>query len=320
MNTFLNLLFLTALVFIGGQIVSGVQLAHASDDHEHHDHDEPDHHHDHEEEAHEGRVKIAADIAEKAGIRTAVAGPGILEQHIPLYGRLVTPPAQTARLRARFPGVATAVNATVGDAVKRGDVLAQIESNESLQTYSLRAPLDGVVQSRTVNVGEVTGDEPLFVVMDIRQLWAEFKVFPDQRHSIKTGQHIHIRHGDHHHTSPILSINPGPDEKPYVLARAALPNIDQHAVAGDLVQGAAVIEDLEVPLLVDKRALQSFRDWTVVFIQVGDVYEMRPLRLGRSNDQFVEVLDGLQAGDRYVVENSYLIKADLEKSAAAHDH
>ncbi len=271
-------------------------------------------------ESYEGRVQIAAGIAEEAGVRTAIAGPGILEQLIPLYGRLVTPPHQTARLRARFPGVVTAVNATVGDAVTRGDVLALIESNESLQTYSLRAPLDGVVQSRAVNVGEVTGGEPLFVVMDIRQLWAEFKVFPDQRHSIKTGQDIHIRHGDHRHTSPILSINPGPDEKPYVLARAALPNIDQHAVAGDLVQGAAVIENLELPLLVDKRALQSFRDWTVVFIQVGDIYEIRPLTLGRSNNQFVEVLEGLQTGDRYVVENSYLIKADIEKSAAAHDH
>lgn len=418
MNIFLKLL-LTTLVFIGGQIVSGVQLAHASGDHGHHDHGEHGHHDDHQEEtkgphrgrllqdgdvtvelaiyehgippeyrawithdgepveqaeltvqltrlggredrfafsrqedywrgdgvveephsfdvsvelklegethrwqweSREGRVQIAEDIAEKAGIRTAVAGPGILEQQIPLYGRLVTPPDQTARLRARFPGVVIAVNVTVGDSVKRGDVLAQIESNESLQTYSLRAPLDGVVQSRTVNVGEVTGDDPLFVVMDIRQLWAEFKVFPDQRQSIKTGQDIHIRHGDHRHTSPILSINPGPDEKPYVLARAALPNLDLHAVAGDLVQGAAVVANLELPLLVDKRGLQNFRDWTVVFIQVGDVYEIRPLTLGRSNDQFVEVLEGLHADDRYVVENSYLIKADLEKSGAAHDH
>jgi cobalt-zinc-cadmium efflux system membrane fusion protein len=271
-------------------------------------------------ESHEGRVRIAADMAEKAGIGTAIAGPGTLERQIPLYGRLVTPPDQTARLRARFPGVVTAVQATVGDAVKQGDVLALIESNESLQTYPLRAPLDSVVQRRAVNVGEVTGDEPLFELIDTRQLWAEFKVFPDQRRDIKTGQNIHIRHGDHNHTSPILSINPGPDEKPYVLARAVLPNLDQHAVAGDLVKGTAVIENLELPLLVDNRALQGFRDWTVVFIQVGDTYEIRPLALGRSDGRFTEVLEGLQAGDRYVVENSYLIKADIEKSGAAHDH
>jgi cobalt-zinc-cadmium efflux system membrane fusion protein len=86
-------------------------------------------------------------------------------------------------------------------------------------------------------------------------------------------------------------------------------------VAGDIV-----VETLDVPLAVDNRALQSFRDWTLVFIQVGDVYEIRPLELGSSDGKQTAVLGGLQAGDRYVVENSYLIKADIEKSGASHDH
>ena len=89
---------------------------------------------------------------------------------------------------------------------------------------------------------------------------------------------------------------------------------------GLLVAGDIVVEAVEAPLAVDNRALQSFRDWTVVFIQVDDTYEIRPLELGRSDGHFTEVLDGLQAGDRYVVENSYLIKADIEKSGASHDH
>ena len=87
-----------------------------------------------------------------------------------------------------------------------------------------------------------------------------------------------------------------------------------------LVAGDIVVETVEAPLVVDNRALQSFRDWTVVFIQVDDTYEIRPLELGRSDGNLTEVLGGLQAGDRYVVENSYLIKADIEKSGASHDH
>lgn len=310
----MNILFKQLLLTIS-LILAPLGAPAAGDHHDHHDHHD-DHHHD----KHENPVQIPADIAAKAGIGTAIAGPGTLERHAPLYGTLVTPPDQTARLRARFPGVVTAVHVTVGDAVKQGDVLALIESNESLQTYSLRAPLDGIVQSRTVNVGEVTGDTPLFVLVDTRLLWAEFKVFPSQRHHLRAGQSIHIGHGNHHHTSAIVSINSTPEDKPYVLARAALPNADQHAVAGEMVQGAAVIERLELPLLVDKRALQNVDEKTVVFLQDGDRYEMRPLVLGRSDDRHIEVLEGLQVGDRYVVENSYLIKADLEKSAAAHEH
>ena len=57
-----------------------------------------------------------------------------------------------------------------------------------------------------------------------------------------------------------------------------------------------------------------------MFIQVDDTYEIRPLELGTSDGTLTEVLEGLQAGDRYVVDNSYLIKADIEKSGASHDH
>lgn len=89
---------------------------------------------------------------------------------------------------------------------------------------------------------------------------------------------------------------------------------------GDLVVGQIDVEKIDVPLAVDNRALQDFRDWRVVFIKVGNTYEIRPLELGRSDGRLTEVLDGLNAGDHYVVENSYLIKADIEKSGASHDH
>ena len=73
-------------------------------------------------------------------------------------------------------------------------------------------------------------------------------------------------------------------------------------------------------LAVEKAGLQRFRDFDVVFEQVGDTYEVRMLELGRADATRVEVLGGLEPGARYVVRNSYLIKADIEKSGASHDH
>ena len=67
-------------------------------------------------------------------------------------------------------------------------------------------------------------------------------------------------------------------------------------------------------------ALQRFRDFEVVFAQVGDIYEVRMLELGRRDARFVEVLEGLSPGTKYVTDNSYLIKADIEKAGASHDH
>ena len=75
-----------------------------------------------------------------------------------------------------------------------------------------------------------------------------------------------------------------------------------------------------VALAVKRSALQTFREFTVAFEQVGDAYEVRMLELGRQDETWAEVLGGLQTGATYVTDNSYLIKADIEKSGASHDH
>ena len=80
------------------------------------------------------------------------------------------------------------------------------------------------------------------------------------------------------------------------------------------------VDHYRVPLAVKRKALQGFRDFTVVYAKVGDQYEVRMLELGREAGEWVEVLGGLQPGTEYVTENSYLIKADIEKSGASHDH
>jgi cobalt-zinc-cadmium efflux system membrane fusion protein len=86
------------------------------------------------------------------------------------------------------------------------------------------------------------------------------------------------------------------------------------------VSGEILVAETSVSLVVKRSALQSVRGRTVVFEQEGDRYEARPLVLGRRDNEHVEVLGGLDAGARYVTTNSYLVKADIEKSGAAHEH
>ncbi|WP_428634424.1 efflux RND transporter periplasmic adaptor subunit [Sedimenticola sp.] len=271
-------------------------------------------------ESHEGRVEIKTDMAEKVGIETQVAGPGVIERHLKVFGRLVTPPAQHVSVRARFPGLITQIRVDVGDTVKKGDVLAVIESNESLQSYQVRAPIHAVVQGQMANVGETTGEMPLFTLINNDRLWAELKIFPSQRFEVKPGQAVHVVHNAHQHDNTIASMTPANADEPYVLARVSLDNSEGEMAPGDLVSTQIDAERIQVPLAVDNRALQHFRDGIVVFIQVGDQYEIRPLALGRTDGKRTEVLTGLNPGDRYVVENSYLIKADIEKSGASHHH
>ena len=86
------------------------------------------------------------------------------------------------------------------------------------------------------------------------------------------------------------------------------------------VSAEVTVDSKEVPLAVKESGLQRFRDFTVVFAQVDDTYEVRMLELGARDGEYAEVLGGLKPGTAYVSEQSFLIKADVDKSGASHDH
>ena len=105
-----------------------------------------------------------------------------------------------------------------------------------------------------------------------------------------------------------------------IVARATLDNRDGQWRPGTAIEAEVTVSTREVPLAVRADALQRFRDFTVVFAQIGDTFEVRMLELGEADGEHVEVLGGLKPGTRYVTDQSFLIKADIEKSGASHDH
>jgi cobalt-zinc-cadmium efflux system membrane fusion protein len=52
-------------------------------------------------------------------------------------------------------------------------------------------------------------------------------------------------------------------------------------------------------------------------VHLGDEYEVHRVKLGQRDSRHAEILEGLRSGDEIVVEQSYLIKANIEKSSAA---
>jgi len=86
------------------------------------------------------------------------------------------------------------------------------------------------------------------------------------------------------------------------------------------LKGLVTIDKRTAPIAVRTRALQAFRDFTVVFAKIGQTYEVRMLELGQQGPEWTEVLGGLKPGTQYVVDGSYVVKADIEKSGASHDH
>jgi membrane fusion protein, heavy metal efflux system len=270
----------------------------------------------------EGRTTISGDIARNAGIETEVAGPATLVETVTVYGRIVADPSRQREVGARFPGVIKSVRRNLGDVVRAGETLATVESDESLLTYSVEAPISGVITSRDANAGEQSSGRLLFTITDPRSVWAELSVFPKDRQRIKPGAAVRIKAADTDVTvtGRIARVDVQTAANQAITARATLDNTDGEFPVGSFVTAEIAVAERKVPLAVKANALQPFRDFTVVFEQVDDTYEVRMLELGAKHGDWIEVLGGLEPGARYVTENSYLIKADVEKSGASHDH
>lgn len=272
----------------------------------------------------EGRTTIAKAAAEASGVRTAVAGAATIVDTLLLSGRVALSAENVRSVTARFPGPIRDVAVSVGDSVKAGQRLATVEGNESLLPYPVTSPIGGIVAERHANPGETAGAEPLFVIANSATLWAELSLFPRDLALVKPGQVVRLvaADGDLTGTGRVLRVLPAntSQRSGIYTVRVEIDNKDGRWVPGLFVEARVQTASKPAVLAVKRSALQAFRDFTVVFVQVGETYEVRMLELGRQDDEWAEVLGGLKPGSVYVSENSYLIKADIEKSGASHDH
>ena len=262
---------------------------------------------------------IDDELAAEVGIETQVVGPAELELSTVLFGSLISGPAQLSHVRARFEGVIKSVPVTIGDQVKTGDVLAEVESNDSLRTYQLRAPISGLVAQRHANIGEFTQDQVLFSITNLDTLWAELRLFPSQQGAVKEGQAAWIVAQGERISAKIDHLVPSLDS-PYQLARIKLDNARWRLTPGQVIEAEVIINQLGVASAVSVDSIQEIEGEQGIFVKAGEEYVFTPLNLGKRDDHYVEVIDGVDVGQEYVSVNSYLIKADIKKSEAEHDH
>jgi cobalt-zinc-cadmium efflux system membrane fusion protein len=274
--------------------------------------------------SYEGRTTISAEAAQAGGVKVEKAGPATIAELVDMAGRVENTPEGKADVRARLPGQIVSMSGELGQQVRKGQTLLRVESSHSLQTYSVPAPISGVIVEKNANVGDVTGDRALFVIADPTKLHAEFFVYPRDAERIKVGQPVTVRSlsGETQIQAEVEAILPTADlVSQTLMAHVHLPaSAAQTFRAGMGVEGSFAVAQSSVPLAVRTKAIQRFRDFEVVYAKVGTSYEVRMLKLGRRTADWTEVLSGLEPGTDYVTDGAFLIRADVEKSGASHDH
>ena len=277
-----------------------------------------------EYESYEGRTSMTEDAARRSGVEIETVGPANLRATISVSGRVRANEDKLVHVIPRYPGIVKRAAMRLGDRVQKGAMMAVVESNQSLQPYSVRAPLSGTVIYKHTSNGEYAKEgETIYTVADLSSVWVDFDVYRQDFAALAIGQAIQIFAGDHEQKAEgkIAYLSPfGAEGTQTTLARVELPNTDGEWRPGIFVTGDITVNSAEVPIAVRTSSLQTFRDWDVVYKQHGEIYEIAIIELGRRDGEWVEVLSGLKSGQKYVTANSFILKADVGKSGASHDH
>jgi membrane fusion protein, heavy metal efflux system len=190
--------------------------------------------------------------------------------------------------------------------------------------YALKSPINGVITRKQVVSGQVI-DMPqiLFEVADLNTVWAELSIPTKDLGLVKVGQNVTVSATAFAQTEAgkITYIAPLIDpQSRTATARVVLNNQKRNWLAGLPVNIDLVADEVNVPLAVSLEAIQSLQYGDVVFGRYGDNFEARPVELGRRDSKYVEVLSGLIEGEQYAAGNSFIVKAELGKAGASHDH
>jgi len=278
-----------------------------------------------ESEEHSDEIFMTDETMKELGIEVKEAGSGVIKNHIDLTGEIIAEPSRISHVIPRFEGIVKEVFKTVGDKVKKGEVLALIESNESLTTYEVQSLIDGTIIEMHMTQGELIGNElHAFVIADLNKVWAIFNIYQKDIGKIRVGQQSLISIGakDVQETGTISYVSPIVNERTRTAAgRVILNNHSGKWMPGMFVTAKVFISEKKFPLVIEKTALQFIDDKLVVFVKGEDgAFHPNEVKTGTENDDAIEIISGLKVGDQYAAKNSFILKSEILKESFGGGH
>ncbi|WP_437991624.1 efflux RND transporter periplasmic adaptor subunit [Sorangium sp. So ce145] len=214
--------------------------------------------------------------------------------------------------------------------------------------YALVAPIDGTIIEKHIAIGEVLKeDTQVFVIADLSTIWVNVTVYAKDLSRARIGQTAWVKaEGIEQSAQGTLAyLGQVVDEQSRsAVARVVLQSPGAAWRPGLFATADIAVEEAAAPVVVSEEAIQRVEGKDVVFVEEGDAFEARPVKIGRRGTSgvalgagaggppgapaaeprrgapVVEIEAGVAAGERYVGKNSFILKAELGKSEAGHQH
>jgi RND family efflux transporter MFP subunit len=198
-------------------------------------------------------------------------------------------------------------DATIDALAKKTDLAA---------TFSLNSPIDGIVVERNATIGASVGtDANLFKIIDLSRVWIDADVFEKDLPRVRPGQEVKLTvtaFPQSTFSGRVILINSVVDpETRTVKVRTEVANPDGR-LKPDMFANVQIVTDLNrAAISIPQSAVLNDEGKTIVFVAAGNGYQKRQVQAGIQNNDRVEIVDGINAGDKVVVKGNYLL---LEQS------
>jgi len=250
------------------------------------------------------------------GIETIEAEETTFEETVFALGRIEVLPGKKAIVSSRVPGRAYSVLALPDQTVDEGEELMWVESRQPGDpppTIMLAAPMAGLIAKVDIAVGQpITPDQSLIEIVDLSTVEASARVPEHLAAKLKKGQKAHIRvpgfpdkvfEAELAHLGAYADGESGTIEAAFHVQNKELLLRPEMRAEFNIVVGSR-----ENVMAIPRAAVQGDVAGRFVYIKDYDLkhaFVKVPLVLGTENHEFVEVKQGLIAGDEVVTRGAY---------------
>jgi len=245
-------------------------------------------------------IDLETIVAKQQAIADIIETPAVMVPHPDFF----------VLIKAPVAGRIIELSAKLGNRVKADDIVAVLENPQNLgQRLIIRTPISGVVSTRPINKKEWVGDgEALLTIIDYSMLQAVIQLYPDEQEKVRIGQKVGFSgngwsaQGIINFIAPAANLQTGTVE-----ARADIVN-SGWKIKTNLPVSAQIVVGEKSTLVVPHNALLPEEDHNIVFIQKGPIFEKRIVETGINNDELVEIVSGVKAGEKVVIRGAYQLK------------